>query len=342
MAETSTILSVQPRFALPGGEVVINCAAVADGAESSLRVLFDDVEARIIGASAERIIAVVPDGLETSDVEVRLDSNGISTDAYAMVVGRKLTNDVHMVANPAVDPLDGAIVLTRSGSRGQQLPVTLLKIDRAGFVEDFGTNVLNPTGIAFDGRGRLFVSNRSDGEVVRLDDSDSQEIFADGLGVATGIAFDESGNLFVGDRGGTIYRVDETGRHEVFATADASVAAFHLAFGPDGKLYLSAPGLASFDNIYAFSPEGEIEVFFRGLGRPQGLAFDTNGNLFVAACLWGRRGIVRISANTRAAELFVAGNNVVGLCFTREGELIAATGDAVYSIPAGIYGSLLR
>jgi len=33
--------------------------------------------------------------------------------------------------------------------------------------------------------------------------------------------------------------------------------------------------------------------------------------------------------------------NVVGLCFTRKGELIVATNDSIYSIPVGIYGTLL-
>jgi hypothetical protein len=33
--------------------------------------------------------------------------------------------------------------------------------------------------------------------------------------------------------------------------------------------------------------------------------------------------------------------NVVGLCFTRKGDLIAATGDSVFSLPVGVYGTLL-
>jgi hypothetical protein len=34
--------------------------------------------------------------------------------------------------------------------------------------------------------------------------------------------------------------------------------------------------------------------------------------------------------------------NVVGLCFNREGEMIVATGESVYSLPVGIRGLLLR
>src|SRR5918996_1588890 len=65
--------------------------------------------------------------------------------------------------------------------------------------------------------------------------------------------------------------------------------------------------------IWRINPEGEIDVFFKGLGLPQGLAFDSEGNLYVAASLRGRRGIVRISPDGRDAKAFVAGVNLVGL-----------------------------
>src|SRR5699024_9527478 len=93
------------------------------------------------------------------------------------------------------------------------------------------------------------------------------------------------------------------------------IAAYHLAFGPDGYLYVTGPTTSSFDSVYRVSPAGDVEVFYRGLGRPQGIAFDTEDNLYVAASLSGRRGVVRIRPD-RKAELFVSGPNVVGLAFT--------------------------
>ena len=55
------------------------------------------------------------------------------------------------------------------------------------------------------------------------------------------------GTLFVGDRSGTIFRVDRDGRATTFASLPPSVAAFHLAFGPDGALYVTGPTLSSYD-----------------------------------------------------------------------------------------------
>ncbi|NNE66879.1 MAG: gluconolaconase, partial [Pyrinomonadaceae bacterium] len=161
------------------------------------------------------------------------------------------------------------------------------------------------------------------------------------LGVATGLAFDKSGNLYVGDRGGMIYRVSGLGDARDWAELEASVSAYHLAFGPDGDLYVTAPGLCSHDVIHRITQDGSRTDFFKGLGRPQGLGFDDDGNLYVAACLRGRHGIVRISSDGKAAGLFLAGMSVVGLCFDREGKMIVATGDAVYSLDIGVYGTLL-
>jgi sugar lactone lactonase YvrE len=160
------------------------------------------------------------------------------------------------------------------------------------------------------------------------------------LGIATGLAFNRDGEMFVGDRSGTIYRVNEIGEARAWATPEPSVSAYHLAFGPDGLLYMTGPTVCSFDEIIRFNQDGEPSVFFRGLGRPQGLAFDRDGNLYVAASLRGRRGIVRISRDGGKAEVVVAGMNLVGLAFGANGEMVVATNDSIYSLPLGIQGTL--
>jgi sugar lactone lactonase YvrE len=187
----------------------------------------------------------------------------------------------------------------------------------------------------------MYVTNRAEGTVSRIDRGEVAVVVASDLGVATGIAFGPDGAMYVGDRSGTVYRVFEDGSKETFALIEASVAAFHIAFGPDGKLYVSSPGFASHDFVYSIDPDGLVERYARGLGRPQGLAFDRDGNLYVAACFRGRHGVVRIDAETREIEHFIAGNSVIGLCFTRNGEMIVATGDGAYSLNLGIYGTLL-
>jgi sugar lactone lactonase YvrE len=162
-------------------------------------------------------------------------------------------------------------------------------------------------------------------------------VYVEGMGVATGIAFDRQHNLYVGDRSGTIFKINPERQVFVFATIEPSIAAYHLAFGPDGYLYVTGPTTSSFDCVYRVSDHGEVEVFYRGLGRPQGLAFDETGNLYVAASIGGRKGVVRVTPE-READLFVSGPGIVGLAFAPSRALVVATTNALYRVDVGIKG----
>src|SRR6185503_9143561 len=143
----------------------------------------------------------------------------------------------------------------------------------------FSSGIVNPTSMAIDPSGRLYVSSRFEGTVYRVRPDGSIEEFAHDLGVACGLAFAPDGALFVGDRSGTIFRVDPSGRATTFASLPASVAAFHLAIGPDRALYVTGPTLSSYDSVYRIDATGTVAEFYRGFGRPQGLAFDRHGTL---------------------------------------------------------------
>ncbi len=341
MNKAGRIISINPQYAIPGGEIEIICEGFQINGTDKYGCYFDGKAARLTGASSNRILAIVPDNFDTTEVEIFLENGGDRSEAKSIVVGKKLAGDLHLVANPAVDPKDDSIIVTRSGSRGQKLPVTLLRLEKDGYLSEMSADVMNPTGIAFDKAGNLIVTGRADGEVYRINNDSEVVPIASELGIATGLAFDKDGAMFVGDRSGTVYRAQGFANPESFAIIEPSVSAYHMAFGLDGKLYVTAPGLSSFDAVYRIDKDGYDEIFFRGFGRPQGLAFDSEGNLYVAACLRGRHGIVKVDSKGQTAEIFVAGMNVIGLCFTRKGELIAATNDTIYSLPIGVQGALL-
>jgi sugar lactone lactonase YvrE len=82
-------------------------------------------------------------------------------------------------------------------------------------------------------------------------------------------------------------------------------------------------------------------VFYRGLGRPQGMAFDAEDNLYVAASFQGRRGVVRITPD-RQAELFLSGPGIVGLVFAPGKDLVLATSSALYRVHVDIEGQRAR
>lgn len=338
----SRIIKIAPQAAIQGGEIYIECEDFAVRSGGDVRCLFDDQIGALTAVSSRRIISIVPElrRRSTEMTEIKLFSDGeYSENSYKMTTASKLADGLHIVANPLFDPNDNCLIVTRSGSRGQELPVTLFRLRLDGDLEDISGDVLNPTGLAIDPNGQIFVSSRAEGTVYRLTDEDDAASFAADLGIATGIAFDKRGNLYVGDRSGTIYKINSIGESQVFATLEQSIAAYHLAFGLDDALYVTRPNVASYDSIVKIDESGEVSTFYRGLGRPQGLAFDRNGNLYVAACLRERRGIVRITPDGEA-EIFVSGMNVVGLCFGKNGEMFVATNDAIHTLNLDIYGIL--
>jgi sugar lactone lactonase YvrE len=332
MSKAVKILRIDPTLAIPGGEVTIDCEGFDTSDPTLCAVWFGEERAPIVALSPRRVLAIVPEMKQSGPVEVSLENGGELSEAARVVVAKRLAEDLHPVASPAYDPDDGSLFVTRSGSRGEQLPVTLFRIDAGGEVTEFSGDITNPTGIAFDSAGQMFVSSRMDGTVYRITPFKEAVPFATNLGVATGIAFDRSDTMYVGDRTGTIYKVNGIGEETPWAQLEASVSAYHLAVGPDETLYVTGPTVASFDSVMRIDANGEISVFYRGLGRPQGLALDDTGNLYVAASLRGRRGIVRISPDGQDAEMFAAGMNLVGLAFSSTGDLAVASTDSIYRL----------
>jgi DNA-binding beta-propeller fold protein YncE len=229
------------------------------------------------------------------------------------------------------------IYATISGQRGKQTPVSVVRISPDGRGTPFVTGILNATGLAFSPEGDLFVTSRAEGNVYRIDGAGESTLYAEGMGVATGAVFDPAGNLFVGDRSGTIFKIDPQRKIFVYATLEPSVSAYHLAVDREGTLYVTGPTLSSNDAIWAIDTHGDARAWFRGLGRPQGLALAKDGNIYVTASLRGRRGLVRVTEDGEAT-LVLAGANLVGVAFSPLGNTVLATNEAVYDVDLGVEG----
>jgi sugar lactone lactonase YvrE len=342
------LISLSPPAAMPGGEVEL----VGTGLQGRLApparlaeqpsVTVGDTPVYLSMSRPGRAVIRIPDGAISG--EVVLERHGVSSNPLDLQVAVPMAENLHPVASPAVDP-DGTVYATVSGARGQEVPVSIFSIARDFQVRPFVRGLRNATALAFDADGYLYASSRADGTVYRISPGGTLSTYAEGMGVATGIAFDRDGNLFVGDREGTIFKVGpDRGLSDreifVYATLEPSMSAYHLAFNDEGTLFVTGPTTSSNQAIHAIDREGRATVFYQGLGRAQGMAFDVDGNLFVAASLHGQRGIVRITP-AREASLAVSGNNLVGLAFLEEGCAALATRDALYHVALEVEGRRL-
>jgi len=174
------------------------------------------------------------------------------------------------------------------------------------------------------------VTSRFEGVVYRVSEGGEATPFVTEVGVACGLAFGSDGTMFVGDRSGTLFRIEPGGQATVLATLPPSVAAYHLAVGPDGWIHVSVPTLASCDRVYRVSTSGQVDVLYAGFGRPQGLAFDRAGSLHVVEALAGASGVYRLEGAGDPPVLVASGAGLVGIAFDPTGALVVASNDTVY------------
>ena len=332
---------IMPVAAMPGGEVDIHGQHLDSSGPHVPRATIGDISASSRSQPSHPCHHPVPEGTISGDLVVRRSAT--ESNPLNLRIAVPMAENLHPVANPAVDA-DGNVYSTVSGPRGQAVPISIFQIQR-DFRRPSVRDLLNATGLAFDPDGYLYVSSRAEGTVYRISSEGAISTYAEGMGIATGIAFDRDGNLFVGDRSGTIFKISRgnpsgtSGEIFVYATLEPSIAAYHLAFNSAG-LFVTGPTTSSNQAIHAIDRDGNTTVFYQGLGRAQGMAFDVDDNLYVAASLRGQRGIIRITPR-HEASLTISGNNLIGLAFLEDGNAALATRDALYHVSLDIEGRKL-
>lgn len=176
----------------------------------------------------------------------------------------------------------------------------------------------------------LFVATLNSG-ILEYTPGGTQSTFASKINTGSGattipyqMTFDSSGNLFGTSQNQWVFGFPAGGIPGTFAPFNSFPDTTGLALSSNGVLYVAN---SSGNNILEIMPGGSTNIFTSGLDGPQGLAFDSAGDLFEADTSSGRIYEFTNNAGTLSSNLtvFATGfSRPIGLAFDGSGDLFAA------------------
>lgn len=313
---------------IAGGKVLIEGTGFDPEESFDTHVLFGGVAGRVLLMSPSRILTQIPEEAKPGPIKIEL--KGKASNSFPFILGRKLADNMNPVDNPVFD-FQGNLLVAFSGKRGETPPVSVFKISLAGDVKPYLYNIPNATSMALDAKGDLFVSSRFEGTVYKATQKADVSVFAKDLGAPTGLAFGREGFLYVGDRNGRILKISPEGEASVFAEIPESMVAFHLTFDLEGNLIVSNPGLSSYNHILLINSYGKVIPLYGGFGRPQGMAVDGKGNLYICEAKAGESSIIRVLPGGEIHPL-ISGPVMVGVALDKQGNIGVTTPESVYIV----------
>lgn len=210
----------------------------------------------------------------------------------------------------------------------------------ASVISPTGGSLSAPTGLAFDPAGRLWVANHDNGTLVRFDRDQlaaggalAPVVVISGAGHPTALGFDREGSLWVSDNVASNlakYRAAQLAASgspapAVVLTSDGSSLQnpSGVAFDASGNLWVANIGrriVVAFRSAQMAvtgspAPEVVLSSVEGSLGLPVGLAFDSEGNLWVVngsgtLTKLARADLVVTGAPVPSARLTITGHSL--------------------------------
>jgi sugar lactone lactonase YvrE len=202
----------------------------------------------------------------------------------------------------------------------------VLKVSPDGEVRMVLDRLNQPSGLALDRMGNLYISTYAqgmtgEGTVVKVPVMGDAAVIVSGLSGPIDVALDAEDRLYVAcfDRDLVLKISPDDGMSIVVAEVAHPTA---LAFDRDGRLYVCS---ASTGAVARIAADGESAIVARGLTEPSDLAFDADGHL-IAANL-GATELTYIDAEGRLTPFALVPKGTIAAAFTREGNIYLANWD---------------
>jgi DNA-binding beta-propeller fold protein YncE len=195
-------------------------------------------------------------------------------------------------------------------------------IQYAGLITTLGTGTLgtNPSGIAIDLNGNVYVSDTSNNAIVKVNASGTATILMisgltlNTLNAPAGVVTDSAGDLFVADSGhNRVVKVTPAGACSVISTSPYVLTSPQgVAVDVSGNIYVSDTGnnrIIEMSSGTASVVSTSSGISLATLSAPKGIAVDAFGNLFIAD--FGNSRVVKVT--TGGAGSTLTGNPALAL-----------------------------
>lgn len=202
----------------------------------------------------------------------------------------------------------------------------VVKVTPDGDVQVLLERLNQPSGLAFDRMGNLYVSTYAqgmtgEGTIVKVPVMGEAVVLVEGLSGPIDLAVDTEDNIFVAsfDRDLVLRISPKDGTSLVFAEVAHPAA---LALDRDNRLYVAS---ATTGTILRVAKDAEAVVVARGLPEPSDLNFDAEGHLI--AVNFGGTELIYIDAEGRTSLFALVPKGTIAAAFTRDGNMCLANWD---------------
>ncbi len=282
-----------------------------------------------INAGDRKIIRIAPDGsssivvtlpqsftspaLSVVPVDLAMDRQGIfyvlnqSSEIFKVTPAGAITRiRTNLSAQRGIDVApDGSLYVTDATAGSY----ALYKVSQAGVLTTLAQAGLSaPRGIATGIDGSLYVSNFGNSTIAKVSpDGRVMPFVTSGLSQPQGIVSDSAGNLYVANSGAAnVVKITAAGAVSVFATGFDSP--YGVAFDGAGNLLVTDRNANAVMRVPASG--GVAQPFARALvSSPQGLRYDSQGNLIIA----GSDQVVRLDTNDKLTVLSTSLSGATGV-----------------------------
>jgi len=291
---------------------------------------------------------VSPGGLAVDDagrIYISTGNRGTSGEIYRMDTNGKFT----LLAEVPENGLSGIEWLPKTGEivGGQLRQGGVIAVSSDGILREIvsGNGIITPMAMAFSPCGEMALPNDDGGMMTLIDPRGTVSWFMDYLSFIPPdpyVAFAPDGTLYASEAAPGLFPVRVGVRTSLNPSLQTLIEANYpsgLAYQSDGILLVSE---TSADRVLAVRQDGTYSVYVDGLHFPTALALDLEGNLYVVVAPDGLQlptdhpptngdKIIQVKPDG-SQTIFARLANVRAIAFGPDGNLYAATGNALHRI----------